>query len=163
MKSLLEQIKAIEIFKTLDLTEFDDAYRDDEGNPLVLRYRVNLTLDQKKALWDARAARDGLLKEFETFQKETEPDEEKADDLTERLRAGKQDFYAWWSTVIQSAPGQYATPEEIAALADEGRLWEWINSTIQTRILEYEIGITKKAAAAPGVTSGARQSKRPAS
>ena len=114
-------------------------------------------------LWDARAARDELLKDFETFQKETEPDEEKADALTERLRAGKQDFYAWWSTVIQSAPGQYATPEEIAALADEGRLWEWINSTIQTRILEYEIGITKKAAAAPGVTSGARQSKRPAS
>lgn len=178
MNNLLKVMQSVVVTREFDLTDLDDAYRDAEGEPLRLSFRVNLSRQQKERRWE-------LVKELGTIQKANKGELSEAEEtlLNKRAKVWRRAWLAWWSMVLmtdqdeglswwrrlllwlrreKSGGGKLRclTPVEVTALSN-AQIWEHLIDAIGFRISEYEVELTKKAQGGRLDTSEEQASKPP--
>jgi len=161
MDELIRALQAVVVRGMLDLSECDEAYRDEAGSGLQLPFRLNWTRGQKerqRALGEETLGAQCLFARAGDLAKgEDHEGWQKAMDEGNRLSVETQRHWMeWWGGIL------LMTAEECTALCDSlpDQHWMWVTAQVAARAREYEEEAVKKAGGPRSGTSGGRPRKR---
>lgn len=144
MKGLVEQLRGVVVRGELDLTELEEGYVDEEGEPLRLPFRLNWTRGQKERQRELQGETVELQRLYVKLKGLVEDAEAWRKAKGEADRASEENWRhwaEWWAGIL------LLETEEVVALADgiPERHWVWITARVASRATEYEEGALKKA------------------
>ena len=143
MGSLIEHLQNAVKTGEVDLSELDEMYRDDEGKPLVIPFRINWTTGQERQ----RYILSSELNQIRLRMGRAEEDTIEA--LSEAAEKNAQGWLDWWAGVFM------VELEEVRELQDAlpPAHWEWLTAKIIELEQQYRQAETKKVLAVPSRTS----------